>query len=368
MAARDDEGEEAGGKGAVYQFVDRHVPDHMIDAVEGPVERDGEGFRRGYPHGQRPDEARAGGDGDGVNVAQCGSSARECALDRGNHLLEVRAGGDLGDDPSEPRVFVHRTRDGLSQQAAPPHEGDAGFVARALDAKDQGIHGTTLRPLRRAANVRLDPREFPSGYARCTGVTPPPTALSPETLFLSARSNTRFSDEPVALDTIQAAYELARWAPTANNTVPLRLAIAESSQARSAIVARANDGNKAKLERAPLLLVVARDERFHDLFGVTEVGSEEARIRLEADTERRARSAHDNTLLQAGYLIVALRALGLAVRPYGGFDKDGLNADLLGGTSWKSEMLLGVGHPADDDHGAGPRKGRPTWEHAAVVL
>lgn len=186
------------------------------------------------------------------------------------------------------------------------------------------------------------------------------------TLFTDARSNTRFADRPVDLDTIRDVWELIKWGPTGNNTVPMRLLIAASDGARERLIANANEGNRPKLERAPLLLVAARDERFHET--IPDLGgSETAAARLDGDPARRERMSHTGTLLQAGYFIVGLRAAGLAVRPYGGFDKAGMDAALLAGTSWRSEVLFGVGYPDPEDHGAGERKGRLGAERAIVV-
>lgn len=187
-------------------------------------------------------------------------------------------------------------------------------------------------------------------------------------LFTEARSNTRFADTPVPLESVRAAYELARWGPTGNNAVPLRLVVASSDEARAKVIAAASDSNQVKLGHAPLVLVVASDLRYHDYLDITAPGSDAARQRLELAEDERSRKAHDGTWLQAGYLIVALRAAGLAVRPLGGFDRAALDASLLTGTSWRSEMLLMVGLPPQDDHGAGPRKGRLGWEQAAAVL
>lgn len=177
-------------------------------------------------------------------------------------------------------------------------------------------------------------------------------------LFLDARSNTGFTQREVPDTVIRDVFDLIKWGPTANNTVPLRVAIARSDEARAAVIANAAEGNRAKLEKAPLLLVVARDNRFHDHFSVTAPGSEATAQRLEDAPDRRVSMATSGSWLQGGYLIVGLRAAGLAVRPYGGFDAAGLDQSLFEGTSWSSMMLLGVGYPSDADHGAGPRKGR----------
>lgn len=186
-------------------------------------------------------------------------------------------------------------------------------------------------------------------------------------LFTDARSNTHFDDRPVDVETIREVWELVKWGPTGNNTVPMRLAIAQSDQARAAVIDNAQPGNRPKLERAPLLLLAARDERFHDAIPSLG-GSESAAARLDEDPVRRERMSHTGTMLQAGYFIIGLRAAGLAVRPYGGFDKAGMDAALLHGTSWRSEVLFGVGYPHPEDHGAGERQGRMSADQAVTVL
>ncbi len=187
-------------------------------------------------------------------------------------------------------------------------------------------------------------------------------------LFLDARSNTKFADREVPRDLIHDVYELIKWGPTGNNAVPMRVVIASSPEARAAVIANANEGNRPKLEQAPLLLVVARDNRYHDQFTVTSPGAESSAARLEQAPDERALKAHNGTWLQAGYFIVGLRAAGLAVRPYGGFNPASLDEALLSDTSWGSEMLLAVGYPHSSDHGAGPRKGRVPADVAIAEL
>ncbi|MFV0633596.1 malonic semialdehyde reductase [Demequina sp.] len=187
-------------------------------------------------------------------------------------------------------------------------------------------------------------------------------------LFTEARSNTRFAPREVPVDVIHEVWDMIKWGPTGNNTVPMRLVVAASPEARAAVIANAMEGNRAKLEQAPLLVIAARDDRFHDTFDVTGGGSASTYDRLEADPERRERMAHTGTLLQAGYFIIGLRAAGLSVRPYGGFDKAGMDQALLADTSWHSEVLFGIGWPTDGDHGAGDRKGRLAADAAVCTL
>ncbi len=188
-------------------------------------------------------------------------------------------------------------------------------------------------------------------------------------LFVEARSPLRFSRRPVDPQTVRAAYDLIKWGPTGSNAMPLRIAIAESDEARAQVAAAAAPGNRPKVEGAPLVLVAASDVDYHELVHITAPGVVGLRDRLAATPERRAVNAHDNAWLQIGYLIVGLRAAGLSVRPMGGFDKAAMDATLLAGTSWRSELMLAVGYPAEDgDQGVEPRAGRPAWDDAARVF
>src|SRR5690554_172659 len=187
-------------------------------------------------------------------------------------------------------------------------------------------------------------------------------------LFLEARSNVNFEDRPVPVQAVRDVWDLVKWGPTGNNAAPLRLVVAESVEARTALIAHANEGNQPKLAKAPLLVIAARDERYHDAFDITGAGSARTFERLEDDPPARTRLSHSGAMLQTGYFIVGLRAAGLAVRPYGGFDKAGMDQALLADTSWRSEVLFGIGYPTDDDHGAGERRGRLSADQAVKVL
>lgn len=188
-------------------------------------------------------------------------------------------------------------------------------------------------------------------------------------LFTDARSSTRFAATPVPVEALRMAYDLVKWGPTGNNAMPLRVAVAESEGSRATVIAHATERNRVILDQAPLIVVVAADHDYHRLVDITAPGVAGLFDRLAAAPEARAANAHANTWLQMGYLIVGLRAAGLDVRPLGGFDKVGLTDALFAGSGWHAELIFAVGYPApDSDHGAGERKGRPSWDDAARVL
>jgi 3-hydroxypropanoate dehydrogenase len=169
-------------------------------------------------------------------------------------------------------------------------------------------------------------------------------------LFREARTVNTFSDDEISDTQLAAVYDLVRWGPTAMNTSPMRVLVVRSPEGRARLAAHMAGGNRAKTERAPLSLVVATDVDFHEHMGRLAPHMTTVAEGLAGAPEARAAMARDNAFLQAGYLIVGLRAAGLHAGPMGGFDAAALDADLLAGTSWRSVLVINVGQaPAEHE-------------------
>ena len=166
-------------------------------------------------------------------------------------------------------------------------------------------------------------------------------------LFTEARTANTFSDESVDDATLRAVWDLAQWPPTAANTNPLRVLFVRTPEGRERLLPLMAEGNGPKVGAAPVTAVLAADSRFHDhmptLFPMRE-GMKES---LE-DEERREPMWRFNSALQAGYFLLAARSAGLVTGPMAGFDKDGVDAEFFGGTSWRSILVVNLGHPGDD--------------------
>jgi 3-hydroxypropanoate dehydrogenase len=172
-------------------------------------------------------------------------------------------------------------------------------------------------------------------------------AAAQDLLFRSARTANTFSDEPVSDEQIRALYDLVKWGPTSMNTQPLRLVLVRSAEARARLATHLFPGNRAKSAQAPLVAVLAADTAFHDTLPRVFPHLPGARD-LFADAAAREQTARNQAWLQVGYVIVGVRALGLAAGPMVGFDAAGLDADLLAGTSLRSLVVLNIGRPGPD--------------------
>lgn len=184
-------------------------------------------------------------------------------------------------------------------------------------------------------------------------------------LFQDARTAQAFSDEPVSDATIKAAWDLMKWGPTAFNSLPLRLFLVRTPEARQRLAPHLSEMNQAKTLAAPLTLIAAADPQFHRNLATLAPHMADAEATWEPRAEARLAVATSSSWLQIGYLIIALRAVGLNVGPMTGFDPAGVNAEFFADNGWKSLVVLNVGRPADTADAVRPRASRLDFSEIA---
>lgn len=186
-------------------------------------------------------------------------------------------------------------------------------------------------------------------------------------LFREARTAGAFTADEVTDAQLQAAYDLAKWGPTAMNVTPLRMLVVRTPEARARLAAHMNEGNRQRVLDAPVTLLLAADTRFHQHLPLLAPHRAEMMDTFEAMPQMREQMARNNAWLQAGYLIVALRAAGLAAGPMGGMDAAAIDEDQLAGTGWASLFVVNVGQ-AEGAQYPFPRAARLDWDQATRTV
>ncbi len=162
-------------------------------------------------------------------------------------------------------------------------------------------------------------------------------------LFRTARTFNGFRDEPVGDETLHALYDLMKWGPTSANGCPMRVVFARSAEAKEKLRPALSPGNLDKTMKAPVTAVVGRDLDFYEhlprLYPATD-----ARSWFVGNEPLIERTAMVSGTLQAAYLILAARALGLDCGPMGGFDAALVDAAFFAGTRVKSIVLINMGY------------------------
>ncbi|MFD6713633.1 malonic semialdehyde reductase [Micromonospora chalcea] len=167
-------------------------------------------------------------------------------------------------------------------------------------------------------------------------------------LFRAARTANAFTDEPVGDEQVRAIHDLVRYGPTAMNAQPLRVLLLRSAAARARLLPYLSAGNRDKTAAAPLTAVLAADVDWHDRLPELFPHRPGARDWFTGDPAGREAQARFNAALQIGYLLVGVRAAGLAAGPMAGFDAAGVEREFFPDGRHRVLLLMNIGRPALD--------------------
>ncbi|MGC4902811.1 malonic semialdehyde reductase [Micromonospora echinospora] len=167
-------------------------------------------------------------------------------------------------------------------------------------------------------------------------------------LFRAARTANVFTDEPVGDEQVRAIHDLVRYGPTAMNAQPLRVLLLRSAAARARLLPYVSAGNRDKTAAAPLTAVLAADVNWHDRLPELFPHRPGARDWFTGDPAGREAQARFNAALQIGYLLVGVRAAGLAAGPMAGFDTAGVEREFFPDGQHRVLLLMNIGRPAPD--------------------
>lgn len=184
-------------------------------------------------------------------------------------------------------------------------------------------------------------------------------------LFRSARSHNTWLDKPVSTAQLHELYELMKLGPTSSNGSPARLVFVHSATAKSRLVPLMAPGNQAKVQAAPVSVLIGYDKRFHERLPQLFAHNPAAAAPFAANPALAEATAFRNSSLQGAYLMLAARSLGLDCGPMSGFDAAGVNRGFFGGEVVVNFICcLGYGDPA----GLFARHPRLSFDEACQVL
>ncbi|EPH6760649.1 malonic semialdehyde reductase [Cronobacter dublinensis] len=185
------------------------------------------------------------------------------------------------------------------------------------------------------------------------------------TLFTDARTHSAWLDAPVSDEQLRDIYDMVRLGPTSANCSPGRLLFVKTPDAKARLLPALSSGNVEKTLRAPVTAIIAWDHEFYEalpqLFPYAD-----ARAWFTSSPAVAEETAFRNSSLQAGYLIMACRALGLDTGPMSGFDRAAVDAEFFSGTTWKSNLLINIGY--GDAATLHPRLPRLSFDDACAIV
>ena len=163
-------------------------------------------------------------------------------------------------------------------------------------------------------------------------------------IFRAAHTHNGWQDRPVGPALLAEVVALARMAPTAMNSQPLRISWVVSEAAKARLAPCLSEGNRAKTLAAPVTGILWADAEFWQNLPRLAPHMADPLGSYTGKPEAALAAARLNGALQAGYVILAARALGLDCGPMGGFDSAALVAEFAQGRPWGPLLLLNLGY------------------------
>lgn len=184
-------------------------------------------------------------------------------------------------------------------------------------------------------------------------------------LFRNARTQYAWLPEPVSDDTLRALYDLLKMAPTSANSQPMRVIFVRTPEGKEKLAACVNPGNVEKVKSAPVTAIIGYDESFYEHLPRMHPSAPGFRDKFVGNPAFAHATAFRNSSMQAGYFILAARALGLGTGPMSGFDAAKLDNAFWEGKGVKTNLICSLGH-GDPAHGF-PRAPRFAFEEACTL-
>lgn len=183
-------------------------------------------------------------------------------------------------------------------------------------------------------------------------------------ILTEARTRNGWTDRPVPEALLHRLYDLTKFGPTSANCSPARFVFVTSDEAKARLLPLMSEGNREKTRQAPVTVIIGHEVEFRPflkkLFPHADAAS------WFPTEEGRRETAFRNGTLQAGYLILAARALGLDCGPMSGFDMEGVKKEFFAGTTVEPNFIVNLGYGNDDN--LFPRSPRLAFEEAASIL
>lgn len=192
-----------------------------------------------------------------------------------------------------------------------------------------------------------------------------------DAIFCSARSYNGWLDKDVTDDQLREIFDLAKMGPTSANQQPIRIVWCKTPEAKQRLAQHADEKNRLKITTAPVCAILAMDVEFHEQLSWLLPHNAQARSWFAGDSEaqvaNRREHAFRNATLQAAYLMIAARSLGLDCGPMSGFDNAAVDADFFADQpNLRSNFICSIGY--GDPASIFERSPRPEFERFNQVL
>ena len=185
-------------------------------------------------------------------------------------------------------------------------------------------------------------------------------------IFRKARSHSRWLEKEVTDDQLKQLYELMKWGPTAVNCCPARFIFVKSDDAKQRLKPCLAEGNIEKSMTAPVVIIFGMDMEFYEQLEVLWPHAKDAKSWYEGKPEKIQETVFRNASLQAAYMMIAARSLGLDCGPMSGFDNAKVDTEFFADGKIKSNFICALGY--GDESKLYPRGPRLNFDQTSQII
>jgi 3-hydroxypropanoate dehydrogenase len=186
-----------------------------------------------------------------------------------------------------------------------------------------------------------------------------------EALFTTARTQNKWTDQPVSDADLHAIFDILKMGPTSANCSPARFVFVRTPEGKEKLKPALSAGNMEKTMTAPVTVIVAHDPKFYDQLPKL-FPHADARAWFAGNEALANETAFRNGTLQGAYLMIAARAMGVDSGAMSGFDKSKVDAAFFAESGFKSNFLINLGH--GDSAGLFPRSPRFSFDEVCTIV
>ena len=184
-------------------------------------------------------------------------------------------------------------------------------------------------------------------------------------ILTKARSHYAWRDHPVTEEQIRRLYDLTRQGATSMNCSPARFVFVRTQEGKQKLVPALKAKNIEKVLSAPVTVIIAEDLKFWERLDYL-FPQEDRKPLFRGKVAYIEETAARNATLQGGYMMIAVRAMGLDCGPMSGFDNAIVDQAFFAGTTLRSNFLLNIGYA--DETAIFPKLPRLSFEEACSFL
>ena len=185
-------------------------------------------------------------------------------------------------------------------------------------------------------------------------------------LFRDARTQNSWRPQAVPESVLRQLYDLLKMGPTSANCSPARFIFVTSAEGKEKLRPALMGGNIVKTMAAPVTVILGYDTEFYDLLPMLFPHDQSARSWFTGNEALIEETAFRNGTLQAAYLMLAARSLGLDCGPMSGFDQAMVKTAFWPNSKVKVNFLCNIGY--GDDQNIFPRGPRLEFESACSII